>query len=111
VPQSCYFSIQNALKLTYKHLQVKKFFRGLRPRTPRIRGAKGGEEGREGKREKEKGKGMERGGREGRREGKGPREGGKGENWGYSPQVSNPVHAPEWRKLRVRLNCSKVGSV
>jgi hypothetical protein len=87
VPQSCYFSIQNALKLTYKHLQVKKFFRGLRPRTPQIREGegKGGEEGREGKREKEKGKGMERGGREGRKGEKRAQGGREGRELGLQP--------------------------
>jgi hypothetical protein len=99
VPQSCYFSIQNALKLTYKHLQVKQIFRGLRPRTPQNTGKGRGREGKkEGRGKGKRARGWKgEGGREGGREGKVPREGGKGKNWGYSPPkfltLSTPLPA------------------
>jgi hypothetical protein len=44
VCQAIDFCIKNALKLTYEHLEHKKFFRGFAPWTPR----KGAEEGRRG---------------------------------------------------------------
>jgi hypothetical protein len=67
--QELHFCIENTLKLTYKHLEVKKIFRGLRPLDP--------QEG-EGK-----GKGGERRGNR-RGEGRGGRgqEGEKGEGRG-----------------------------
>jgi hypothetical protein len=72
--QELHFCIENTLKLTYKHLEVKKNFPGLRPWTPR----KGRERGRVGR-----GGGNRRGegrGREGAGGGKGGgREGTKGE--------------------------------
>jgi hypothetical protein len=33
--QELHFCIENTLKLAYKHLEVKKIFRGLRPLDPR----------------------------------------------------------------------------
>jgi len=36
--------VQNALKLTYEHLQCQKISRELRPLDPQGRGEKGGEE-------------------------------------------------------------------
>jgi hypothetical protein len=57
------FSSVNDLKFTYVRLQFKKFFRGLYPWTPTIKGrrGKGGEEkGKEGKgREGKEGEGRE----------------------------------------------------
>jgi hypothetical protein len=43
--QELHFCIENTLKLAYKHLEVKKNFRGLRPLDPR----KGRERGRVGR--------------------------------------------------------------
>jgi hypothetical protein len=43
--QELHFCIENTLKLAYKHLEVKKIFRGLRPLDPR----KGRERGRVGR--------------------------------------------------------------
>jgi hypothetical protein len=45
------FYVQNALKLTYEHLAIKKIFRGLRPWTPKEgEGGRGGRgKGRRGK--------------------------------------------------------------
>jgi hypothetical protein len=34
VHQGLNFGVRDALKLTYEHLEVKKIFRGLSPRTP-----------------------------------------------------------------------------
>ena len=38
VHQGMNFGVTNALKLTYEHLEVKKFFRGLRPLDPQGKG-------------------------------------------------------------------------
>jgi hypothetical protein len=43
--QELHFCIENTLKLTYKHHEVKQIFRGLRPLNPR----KGKEKGRVGR--------------------------------------------------------------
>jgi hypothetical protein len=46
--QELHFCIENTLKLTYKHLEVKKNFPGASPPGPPVRGGKGegwGEEG------------------------------------------------------------------
>jgi hypothetical protein len=42
------FSSGNDLKFTYVHLQFQKFFRGLYPRTPIIKGRGGERRGKEG---------------------------------------------------------------
>jgi hypothetical protein len=39
--QELHFCIENTLKLTYKHLEVKKIFRGLRPLDPQEGEGKG----------------------------------------------------------------------
>jgi hypothetical protein len=64
VPQSSYFCVKNALKLTYKHLQVKKIFPGAKSPDPQNRGGTllGKERGRGG--EGREGKGREGKGRE-----------------------------------------------
>ena len=46
--QSINFSVEYELKLTYMHLKISNFFRGLYPRTPTIREKGKGWEGREG---------------------------------------------------------------
>jgi hypothetical protein len=72
------FSSVNDLKFTYVHLQFQKFFPGVIPRTPMVKGREGQGKGGEGKggeaKEGRGGKGKE--GREGR-------EGGRG--WGEPP--------------------------
>jgi hypothetical protein len=93
VHESVDFVDQNALNLTNEHLYIKKFFRGLYPRTPVNRGReKGGEEKGKGK-----GEGMGRrrvgdeGYRTGRRGGDGIRKKGKGkgrEGGKHSPRFS-----------------------
>jgi hypothetical protein len=67
--QELHFCIENTLKLAYKHLEVKKIFRGLRPLDPR----KGRERGRVGR-----GGGNRRGGGYGEGGGKGKGRQGKG---------------------------------
>jgi hypothetical protein len=60
--QGLNFGVRNALKLTYEHLAVKKFFPGATPPGPPGEG-RGGEGGGEGRRE---GRGEDgKGGREG----------------------------------------------
>jgi hypothetical protein len=77
--QELHFCIENTLKLAYKHLEVKKNFRGLRPLDPR----KGRERGRVGRgggnrrgegtgKEGGKGKGRQGKGREGEGKERGP---------------------------------------
>jgi hypothetical protein len=66
--QELHFCIENTLKLTYKHLEVKQIFRGLRPLDPQEGEGKRegwGEEGEIGEREAgERGSGEK--GREGK---------------------------------------------
>jgi hypothetical protein len=71
MPQSANFSVQNALKLTYKHPEIPKNFLGSLSLA--IKGRK---------------RGKERGGGEGKGRGGGKREGGRGrEGEDPDPQV------------------------
>jgi hypothetical protein len=79
--QELHFCIENTLKLAYKHLEVKKIFRGLRPLDPQEEEGKGkGWERRGNRREEGRGgRGQEGEGREGEgRRGKGGGKGRKG---------------------------------
>jgi hypothetical protein len=92
VPQSYYFCIKNALKLTYDHLHFKKQFFLLAIARHERKGQQG-KEG-EGRGEKRRGRrqGRERKGREGEGKGKGK---GKGKGQGATaPQIWNSVLAP-----------------
>jgi hypothetical protein len=71
--QELHFCIENTLKLTYKHLEVKKIFRGLRPLHPQEGEGKGKGGERRGNR-----RGRGRGGRGRRGKGGGERKEGKG---------------------------------
>jgi hypothetical protein len=91
MPQSANFSVQNALKLTYKHPEIKKIFRFAiaRHKGRERKGGIGGGRGREGLGEGREGKG--RGGkvREGGREGgtDGETKGSDGGEKTLTPQV------------------------
>ena len=79
---NCCFCFQNALKLTYEHLQFLKFFRGLYPRTPvkgEGKGLGGGGKEREGMEIREGGRNKGGKGKEKEEEGKG---GGRGRDRG-----------------------------
>jgi hypothetical protein len=88
VPQSYYFCIKNALKLTYDHLYFKKNFLGSLSLAMKGRDNKGrkgrGVEGRGEEGEGERRKGREGNGREGKRE----------RSRGYSPQIWNSLSSP-----------------
>jgi hypothetical protein len=78
------FSSVNDLKFTYVHLQFQKFFPGVIPRTPMVKGREGqgkGGEGKGGEAKEGRGGGKGKEGREGR-------EGGRG--WGEPPPKTNP---------------------
>jgi hypothetical protein len=101
--QELHFCIENTLKLAYKHLEVKKIFRGLRPLDPQEEEGKGKgwerrgnrrEEGRGGRgQEGKKGEGRE--GREG--EGRG-REGKEG-------RAAKECGPPSKNSLKKALMC------
>jgi hypothetical protein len=70
--QELHFCIENTLKLTYKHLEVKKIFRGLRPLDPQEEEGKGKGWERRGNRREESRGGRGQEGKKGEgREGKG----------------------------------------
>jgi hypothetical protein len=84
-----WFSAQNALKLTYEHLYLKKFFSGSPSLAMRGGKIKKGE-GRKGGKGKGKGKGGQGRGKNGRygKEGGGERERTKGKGKGLGPPES-----------------------
>jgi hypothetical protein len=86
--QELHFCIENTLKLTYKHLEVKKIFRGLRPLDPQ-EGEGKGRVGRGGANRTGEGRGGRRKRGEGR-EGKGRGEGGQGRRGGQGRNVAPP---------------------
>jgi hypothetical protein len=81
--QELHFCIENTLKLTYKHLEVKKIFPGLRRLDPQEGEGKGKGGKRRGNR---RGEGGGRRGKRGRGEGKGR----EGEGRNVAPPVKIP---------------------
>jgi hypothetical protein len=91
--QELHFCIENTLKLAYKHLEVKKIFRGLRPLDPQEGEGKGGRVGRGGGNRRGEGTGREGAGGERGREDKGREgegRGGKERGRNVAPPVKIP---------------------
>jgi hypothetical protein len=89
--QELHFWIENTLKLTYKHLEVKKIFRGLRPLDPQ-EGEGKGRVGRGGANRTGEGRGgrRKRGeGREGKGRGGQGRRGGEGRGGMWPPSKNS----------------------
>jgi hypothetical protein len=95
VPQTYYFCINNALKLTYDHLYCKKKIFYARYRSPCREGTIGQRKGGEGRGEEREGKGRGGNGMEGKGRGEDRKEGkGEGKVKGLQPPKFGTLSSP-----------------